>query len=151
MLQNQPKALSKIIFVSIAVLGFALIRNFEDALFYDPFLNFFKGAYTSKAIPEVLEWKLYLSLFIRYFLNTVLSLFVIYALFKNKEFLNLALFLYVVFFSILLLLLIGTIHFFSEKLMLLFYIRRFLIQPIFLLLFIPGFYFQKYHFQKQNL
>ena len=138
-------------YVTVLILLLVAIRGFENELFYDPFLNFFKGAYTSKAIPEVLEWKLYLSLFIRYFLNTILSLFVIHSLFKNKEFFNVALFLYVIFFIILLLLLIGTIHFFSEKLMLLFYIRRFLIQPIFLLLFIPGFYFQQYQFQKQNL
>ena len=126
MLQNQPKALSKIIFVSIAVLGFALIRNFEDALFYDPFLNFFKGAYTSKAIPEVLEWKLYLSLLFRYVLNTLLSLFIIYVLFKNKEHIKLATILYVIFFVILKLLFIVMMNFFSDKVMAVFYIRRFI-------------------------
>ena len=61
LLQNKKR----LFFIGLALMGLILVRAFEDTLFYDPFLNFFKGAYTSKAIPEVLEWKLYLSLFIK--------------------------------------------------------------------------------------
>jgi exosortase F-associated protein len=133
-----------------AVVGFALIRNYEEQLFYDPFLSFFKGIKTEKAFPEIVEWKLYVSLFMRYLFNTLLSLFVIYALFKNKEHLKLASILYLFFFIILVLLFVVALNFFSERYMLLFYIRRFIIQPLFLLLFVPGFYFQQQDGKKQN-
>lgn len=133
----------QIVFFLFTVLGFALIRNYESILFYDPLLVFFKGEYAARPIPEVIEWKLYLSLFLRYMLNTILSVFLIYVLFKNQEHVKIATALYVFFFIILMFLFIVFFKFFSDKVMALFYIRRFLIQPIFLLLFLPGFYFQQ--------
>lgn len=141
---------SQITLFILSIVGFALIRNFEDRLFYDPFLTFFKGLFAEKPLPKLIEWKLYLSLFFRYFLNSALSVFIIYVLFKNKEHIKLAATLYVFFFLILMLLLIVVLHFYSDRLMAIFYIRRFIIQPIFLLLFIPGFYFQQEHIKKQN-
>ena len=81
-------------------------------------------------------------------MNTILSFFIIYILFKNKEFLKLASILYIVFFLILIVLFVVVVQFFKEQLMVLFYIRRFIIQPLFLLLFIPGFYFQQYDLKK---
>jgi exosortase F-associated protein len=126
-----------------SIVGLALIRNFESALFYDPFLNFFKGTFSTKALPELVEWKLYLNLFLRYSLNMVLSILILQTLFKNSDFIKLASVLYLLFFILLMLLLIIVLQFFSDRLMLIFYIRRFLIQPLFLLLFIPGFYFQQ--------
>ena len=130
MRQKLVKYRFQIFSVLIAITALALVRNYEDMLFYDPFLNFFKGQYSHQPLPELIEWKLYLNLFFRYLVNTLLSLFMIHALFKNNEFLKLASVLYVVFFIILLALFILTIHVFSDRLMLLFYIRRFIIQPI---------------------
>lgn len=150
MLQKILNHKFQIVLFLFSVIGFALIRNFEDRLFYDPFLTFFKGLFAEKPLPELIEWKLYLSLFFRYFLNSALSIFMIYILFKSKEHVKLASLLYVVFFIILMVLLIVVLHFFSDRLMAIFYIRRFIIQPIFLLLFIPGFYFQQEHIKKQN-
>jgi exosortase F-associated protein len=150
MLQNLLNHKARIFYFLIAVCAFALIRNYESVLFYDPFLEFFKGQYSSSPIPALEEWKLHLSLFFRYFLNTALSVFIIFILFQNKEYVKLATFLYFLFFIILLLLFIVVLHFFSERMMALFYIRRFLIQPLFLLLFIPGFYFQQQDLKKEN-
>lgn len=150
MFQKLLQHKSQIVLFILAVFGFALIRNYEDALFYDPLLAFFKGEYSNSTIPILIEWKLYISLFFRYMLNTLLSLFIIYVLFKNKEYLKLASMLYIFFFVTLMVLFIIVIHYFSDKTMLLFYIRRFIIQPIFLLLFIPGFYFQQEQIKKQN-
>jgi exosortase F-associated protein len=148
MLQKLFKYIFQFFIVLVVIVIFALIRNFEDTLFYDPFLNFFKGEYAQKSIPQVIEWRLYLNLLLRYLLNTFLSLFVIFIIFKNAEYVKLASLLYFVFLIILLPLFIFTIHFFSERPMLLFYIRRFIIQPMFLLLFIPGFYFQQVSVKK---
>ena len=141
---------TQIFFVLLAIIGFALIRNYEGQIFYDPLLDFFKGEYANSAIPSVIEWKLYLGLFFRYLLNTLLSLFIVYVLFKNKEHIKLATMLYIFFFVILMLLFIVMMNFFSNNVMLLFYIRRFIIQPILLLLFVPGFYFQQENLKKQK-
>lgn len=151
MFQNLLQHKARVFLFVLAVFGFALIRNFENTLFYDPLLVFFKGEYSNNSIPDLIEWKLYLSLFVRYFLNSALSVFIIYIIFKNKEHVKLTAYLYFFFFVVLMLLFIGLIHFFSEKVMAVFYVRRFLIQPIFLLLFIPGFYFQQEQVKKQNL
>ena len=112
--------------------------------------NFFKNEFSHQQLPDFVEWKLLFHLFLRYVVNTVLSLFIIYIFFRNKGFLKLASVLYIVFFVILMLSFLVVIHFFSDQLMVLFYIRRFIIQPLFLLLFIPGFYFQQQDLKKQN-
>jgi exosortase F-associated protein len=126
------------------VLLLALIRSYEDSLFYDPFLDYFKGDYYNLPFPEADCFQLFLGLLFRYFLNTVLSLAIIYVLFKDSDAIKFASVLYVLFFVLL------TIAFYYLLLkdgeankMGLFYIRRFLIQPIFLLLFLPAFYYQK--------
>ena len=150
MIQKLLQHKAQIFLILLAIICFALIRNYEESIFYDPLLVFFKGEYSNSAIPQVIEWKLYLSLFFRYVLNTLLSLFIIYVLFKNKEHIKLATILYVIFFVILILLFIVMMNFFSDKVMAVFYIRRFIIQPIFLLLFVPGFYFQQENVKKQK-
>lgn len=147
---NLLKHKIQILTIFFIIVGFALIRNFEDDLFYDPLLVFFKGNFTEHALPELIEWKLYLNLFLRYLCNSLLSLFFIYTLFKNQEFLKLATILYIFFFVILILLFAAAIHLFSDRMMFLFYVRRFIIQPLFLLLFVPGFYFQQYDMKKSN-
>ena len=150
MIQKILKHKTQIFLVILAIVGFAVIRNYEEVLFYDPFLIFFKNEFSHQQLPDFVEWKLLFHLFLRYVVNTVLSLFIIYILFRNKGFLKLASVLYIVFFVILMLSFLVVIHFFSDQLMVLFYIRRFIIQPLFLLLFIPGFYFQQQDLKKQN-
>ena len=126
------------------VVALVLIRAYEDSLFYDPFLDYFKSDYHNLPIPEINNLQLIFGLFFRYFLNTALSLAIIYVLFKDIDAVKFASVLYFVFFVILL------VAFFFILLnngetnkMGLFYVRRFLIQPIFLLLFLPAFYYQK--------
>lgn len=150
MFQNLLKHKVRVFLFLLAVLGFALIRNYENTLFYDPLLVFFKGEYATNSVPPLIEWKLYLHLFFRYFVNAVLSIFIIYVIFKNKNHVKLAAVLYLFFFILLLLVFILLIHFFDDRVMAIFYVRRFLIQPLFLLLFIPGFYFQQQNTKKQN-
>lgn len=128
----------------LLVLMLALIRAYEDVLFYDPFLNYFKTDYHNLPLPEVENGSLFLGLLFRYFLNTVLSLIIIYAVFKDIEAIKFASILYLVFFVILVIAFFLVLSCIGEtSKMPLFYIRRFLIQPIFLLLFLPAFYFQR--------
>ena len=129
-----------IIFVFLLV----LIRAYEHNLFYDPFLSYFKSDYQNLPIPETDKFQLFFGLFLRYFLNTIVSLAIIYVLFRDVEAVKFASVLYFVFFVILIAAFFYIISNNGEiNKMSLFYVRRFLIQPIFLLLFVPAFYYQK--------
>jgi exosortase F-associated protein len=140
LLQNKVKVL---LFLGLVFL-LVLIRSFEDALFYDPFLDYFKSDYTNKTLPVVNHWFLFLGLTFRYFLNTVISLFIIVVVFQDFELTKFAGFLYLLFFSILMLSFFVVLQYYGEtNKMTLFYIRRFLIQPLFLILFLPAFFYQK--------
>ncbi|MHC0443970.1 exosortase F system-associated membrane protein [Flavobacterium sp. 3-218] len=132
----------KIFTVIIVVIGLALIRTFENKLFYDPFLVYFKADFHSIPYPEVDTLKLFWGLFLRYFLNSALSLLLIYALFQNRDIFKFSLFVYAFFLVVLLTSFFIILQFFPDAGWLLFYVRRFIIQPILVLLFIPGFYYQ---------
>ena len=144
MLQKILNHKVRILLAMLLVLLLALIRAYEDVLFYDPFLNYFKADYHNLPLPEVENISLFFGLFFRYFLNTVFSLGIIYVLFKDVEAVKFASILYLAFFIILVVVFFFVLSFLGEaNKMGLFYIRRFLIQPIFLLLFLPAFYYQK--------
>ena len=134
----------RIALAMMLVLLLVLIRTYEDSMFYDPFLNYFKTDYYNLPLPELNNIQLFFGLVLRYFLNSSLSLAIIYVLFKDFEAVKFASILYLIFFTLLILALFFVLSFFGEtNKMTLFYIRRFLIQPIFLLLFLPAFYYQK--------
>ncbi|WP_046756552.1 exosortase F system-associated membrane protein [Kordia jejudonensis] len=121
-----------------------LIRAFEDTLFYDPFLNFFKHDYLQASIPTYDAWLLVVNHMFRYALNMLVSLAIIYVAFQNKHVLKLCAALYAVAFVILIALYFYFIqHNLSEDYLLTFYIRRFLIQPLFVLILLPAFYYQR--------
>lgn len=144
MLQKLLNHKIRIALAILFIVFLALIRAYEDSLFYDPFLNYFKVDYYNLPLPETDAIRLFFGLFFRYFLNTLLSLALIYVFFKDVEAVKFASILYLVFFIILVVAFFLVLSFFGEaNKMILFYIRRFLIQPIFLLLFIPAFYYQK--------
>ena len=140
MLQNKSKILLLVFLISL----FAVIRLFENQLFYDPFLLFFKREFQLLPLPDFEGIRLFCSLFLRYFLNSIVSLAVIYVVFKETELVKFSAVLYLIFFFILTILFFSIIHFYgNSNNLLLFNVRRFLIQPIFILLFVPAFYYQK--------
>ncbi|OAB27945.1 exosortase F-associated protein [Flavobacterium fryxellicola] len=146
MLQTVIKNKVRLMQLLFLVLLLILIRAFENQLFYDPFLDFFKKDFTSLRLPALNSFSLFLSLLLRYTLNTSISLGIIYVLFKEPAMVKFAFVLYYFFFLILIVAFFYIVYFTSENHnWILFYIRRFLIQPIFLLLFVPGFYYQKQH------
>lgn len=130
--------------VLVLFLVLVAIRAFEDVLFYDPYLTFFKKDYLYIDSPrrEVAKLVMYTSL--RFLLNTLASLGIIYLILKDKSILKLASVLYV---SAFVLLLIPFLYFVinpkQEDYYLFFNVRRFLIQPLFLILFLPAFYYFK--------
>lgn len=139
--------MNKAIRIILCVVGFCLligVRLFEETLFYDPLTQFFKHDYSNAMLPGFKMSKLMIHLAFRYFINTILSLFILWFAFKKAEIVKLSTLLYVALF----LLLAGFYNFLINSYqpgdyMLLFYVRRFLIQPLFLLILIPAFYFQK--------
>ena len=120
------------------------IRAFENQLFYDPFLLYFEGDYAKKSLPEFNSFWLFSGMSLRFFLNAIVSLGILYCLFEDKEMIHFASILYCLFFVVLIAGFFSIVCFFeNQNNLLLFYLRRFLIQPIFIILFIPAFYFQK--------
>ena len=138
---NNKRRLIQFLFLVVLLV---LIRAFENKLFYDPFLDFFKKDFAKLRLPSVNSTQLFLALLFRYTLNTAISLGVIYVIFKEIMMVKFAFILYYFLFMILIVAFFYIIFFTRENhTWILFYIRRFLIQPIFLLLFVPGFYYQK--------
>nr|WP_243694616.1 exosortase F system-associated protein [Flavobacterium psychrotolerans] len=134
----------KIVLVLFLVLLLAIVRAYEDELFYDPFLSYYRGDYLSLPFPEFDGFQLFLGLTFRYFLNTIISLGIIQILFSDLKGTKFAAILYFLLYWILIGALFLVLHFFDKgNNFILFYIRRFLIQPLFLLLFVPAFFYQK--------
>lgn len=122
----------------------ALIRAFEDQLFYDPFLDYFKSDFANLPLPIFNPFQLFFGLLFRYTLNTFVSLGIIYVLFKDVQMVKFALVLYCFFFMLLIISFFFIIYYVKgHNNLALFYVRRFLIQPIFVILFVPAFYYQK--------
>lgn len=123
-----------------------LIRAFEDVLFYDPLLDYFKRDYKNLPIPQMDNLKLYLNIIFRFSMNSLISLGILRFIFKDKDILRLSAFLYIILFLLLFLTFVFIIETATTSTdpWALFYIRRFLIQPLLLLLLLPAFYFQKH-------
>ncbi|HLT54335.1 MAG TPA: exosortase F system-associated protein [Flavobacteriaceae bacterium] len=121
-----------------------LIRQFEDVLFYDPYLLFFQNDYLYIDSPRQETIKLVAFTSLRFMLNTLASLGIIYLVFRDKQIVRFSSLLYGVAYIVL----IGLFLYFvlnprQEDYYLFFNIRRFLIQPLLLLLFLPAFYYNK--------
>ena len=133
----------RIILIGILFLLLILVRAFAPQLFYDPLTEYFKNDYLHKAIPEFDIFKLFSNLFLRYLLNTLISIGIIYLFYKSKRYLTFSVLFYSVAFLILSLLLYIILNTdFTSSHLPLFYTRRFLIHPIFVLILLPAFYYQ---------
>ena len=129
----------------IVLLGLlVLIRVFESELFYDPYLLFFQNDYLYMDFPrrEILKLTFFTSL--RYALNSLISLGIIYVFFRDKSIVKFSSAVYIIAYVILILIfLYFVINPRQQDYYLFFNFRRFLIQPILLLLLLPAFYYYK--------
>jgi len=134
----------RILFIGLLFVLFILVRAFEQQLFYDPFILYFKNDYLQNPIPFFSGSKLLMSLIFRYTLNTVISLAIIYLAFRKKAFTVFSIKFYIIAF-----ILFGITFLFILKgelkngYLFAFYIRRFLIHPLFVLLLLPAFYYKQ--------
>ncbi len=132
--------------VAVLIFFLILVRKFENELFYDPFLAYFKGDFYNAKFPDYDLTKVILNIIFRYFLNSIISLGIIWFLFWNAKYVKFSAIILLIF---LIILLPVYIYFIENQFNLGenigFYIRRFLIQPLLLLILIPAFF---YHQQK---
>ena len=138
------KYLVKIVFSLFFLCLLFLIRAFETTLFYDPLIDYFKNDYLHQKIDDIDSWRLLINLLYRYLLNSIISLGLIWILFKRKDYVKFS----GVFFVLAFIILIPVFLFllkdnFQRGYLLFFYVRRFIIQPLFLLLLVPLFFYQK--------
>jgi len=134
-------------FLIIAILICCLIgaRFFFQEYLYDPFYSYYKHGYLVSSFPEVEMGSYFLNLFLRYSINSALSLGIIYFVFMKNETLIFSMKFYVAGFVGFGLFLYVLLFFeYTESQLLVFYVRRFLIQPVFLLILLPAFYLQKW-------
>ncbi|MEZ4854878.1 MAG: exosortase F system-associated protein [Gelidibacter sp.] len=119
-----------------------LIRAFENNLFYDPYLNFFKNDYLYIDNPRREIFKLVMFTSLRYVLNSLISIGIIFLFFKDKSIVKFSVLIYVFSYCVLILMfLYFVINPKQENYYIFFNIRRFLIQPLILLLVLPAFYY----------
>lgn len=121
-----------------------LVRYFENELFYDPYLAFFKSDYLYMDGPKPEVFKVICHTVFRYLINSLISLGILYLFFKDKGIIKFSVIVY----TIALFVLISFYTYFvinprQEDYYMFFNIRRFLIQPILLLLLLPAFYYNK--------
>jgi exosortase F-associated protein len=121
-----------------------LIRFFEDVLFYDPYLEFFQNDYLYIDSPRREVAKVFGFTTLRFVLNTLISLAILFVVFKDKSIIKFSVLIYAIAFVVLMVLyLYFVVNPNQEDYYLFFNVRRFLIQPIFLILLLPAFYYHK--------
>lgn len=139
----QSKTL-KIVTISFLFFLLGIVRVFEDELFYDPFILFYKRIHYIKEVPGFNLIKTLTYTFFRYSINSLLSIAILFIAFRKKGVLRFSAIFYTILFIILISFYTITILNFSRELHhVFFHIRRFLIQPIFVLVLLPAFYYQQ--------
>jgi len=135
---------TKIVFIGLLFLMLIAVRAFVQPYFYDPLIEYFKGNYLYNTFPEINLGYLFLNIFYRYLLNTIISLTIIYVVYSDLKVLRFSVKFYAIAFVLLCLFLFLLLKFdHHQGYRLVFYVRRFLIHPIFLLILLPAFYYQK--------
>lgn len=136
--------LSKYIWLSFLFGLLILIRWFENELFYDPYLQFFKNDYLYIDNPRREIFKLTVFTTLRYALNAVISLAILFVFFKDKHVVRFSALIYILaFFVLISIYLYFVVNPKQEDYYMFFNVRRFLIQPIILMILLPAFYYHR--------
>jgi exosortase F-associated protein len=133
----------KIGLIGLLFVALIAVRYFES-FFYDPLQTYFEYNYLHHSLPEINKAKLFLHIFIRYTLNSFISILIIWVAFQKKSYLSFTAYFYTVAFLLLIITFWVTLStHFKNYYLFGFYVRRFLIHPIFVLLLLPAFYYQR--------
>ena len=140
MLKNLLQNKTTVFYILILLALLVAIRAFENTLFYDPLLTYFKRNYMQTPLPKLNVIRLFFSLGFRFYLNSIISIGILKLIFNDTKVVKFSIFLYSVFGIILMVTFFFILLKFGEtNKMNLFYIRRFIIQPVLLILFILSF------------
>ena len=132
----------KIPVLLVLLILLVLVRMLEETFFYDPFMHFFQRCMCED--PEVFPGQWYFNVALRFLINTIISLAIIYVVFQNKAAVKFSALLYLILFVILFPLFIYLMeHVQKNDYLAVFYVRRFLVQPILILLLLPALYYQR--------
>ncbi len=143
-MEKTVKRRYRIVEIGLLVLLLVAIRFFEQELFYDPLIQFFKSDYLLGIIPPMDMSKLMINLSFRFWLNTTISLAIIYMSFRDINILKFSAVLYAILYVLATLVFIFLVlNIEREHYLALFYVRRFLIHPLFLLILLPAFYYYR--------
>jgi len=126
----------------LIVILLVAVRIMEKEWFPEPLIDFFASDdYLTQALPAMGFADVF-NTFLRYAVNSVLSVWLLYLLFHDKELTRWAVKFYTVAGIILFILYLILLWTYSAgHYRLLFYTRRLLVQPLFLFILLPGFYF----------
>lgn len=126
-----------------------LIRAFEESLFYDPLIIYFQNDYLYTSIPVIDKLHLIVDMLFRYTLNSLISLAIIYLIFRKKKIIKFSgFFLMTAFIILIVAFALATRNNLEDGYLLAFYLRRFIVHPMLLLILLPAFYYQS-KFQKK--
>jgi len=145
------KAIYRIIGIAFLVVLLALIRFYEKSLFYDPLIYFYRAEYLHGVIPQFETGKFFLNVFVRFWLNSALSLAILYVAFLDKNILKFSFVLFIILFIASFTAFAFLMFNIEEQLfMALFYVRRFLIHPLFVIILLPAFYYYRLKIRNNN-
>lgn len=133
----------KIMIILCLVGLLALVRLYEYRFFYDPFMYFFEQAFQR---GETLDFTtdMFFNVFLRFLLNTVISLTILWVAFRSWGIIKFASIIYAGFFIVLFPLFIYLMHNVDpEDYLAAFYVRRFLAHPLLILILLPAFYYYR--------
>lgn len=128
--------------ITVLLVLIVCVRFFEVELFNDPLNNYFHSNFQKHPVPTMNYLQLIAGTSLRYLLNMVISIWLLWYLYKKETYINAALWVYLFAFGILMIAFVFLLNADSNFLkMALFYVRRFLIHPILLFILVAGFYF----------
>ncbi len=134
----------RILFIGVLFLLLIVMRAVFRYYLYDPLAHYFDNDYLHAPIPVINYPKFFTHLFLRYFINSSISVLILHFAFSKLKIV-----LFTVKFYLLAFVLLSSFLFFliynseNQGYILIFYVRRFLIHPLFLLILFPAFYYQK--------
>ncbi len=133
--------------IRFTIIGFLLllivaVRYFETRFFPEPLLDYFNGAFEQAPIPSGSNMTILAVTALRYLANTILSLGIIWFVFKKVSFIKASLWVYLFSFLLLTSAMAACLMHGGDALkMVLFYVRRFLIHPLLLFILLASFYY----------
>lgn len=137
------KAVIKIAILLALVGILSLVRLYEYRFFYDPFMYFFERAFQSGETIHY-TFEMFFNIFLRFLLNTIVSLLMLWVAFKSRGIIKFAGLIYAGFFLVLFPLFIYLMHHVQpEDYLAAFYVRRFLAHPLLILILLPAFYYYR--------